>query len=107
MILICVKWKIKPEYADQWPEISKEFTEATRAEPGNRFFDWSRNIEDPNEYVLIEAFDDDAAGAHVTSDHFKKAQAELPQYVQETPLIRNWQDQQDEWDRLGEFEVSA
>ena len=57
MILICVKWKVKPEYADQWPEITKEFTEATRAEPGNRFFDWSRNIEDPNEYVLIEAFE--------------------------------------------------
>ncbi len=41
MILICVKWKIKPEYADRWPELSREFTEATRAEPGNRFFDWS------------------------------------------------------------------
>jgi len=106
MILICVKWKVKPEHAEDWPRITQEFTDATRAEPGNRFFEWSRSVDDPNQYVLIEAFDDDAAGAHVTSDHFKKAQAELPQYVQETPLIRNWQNQQDDWDRLGEFEVA-
>lgn len=106
MILICVKWKVRPEHADDWPDITRAFTDATRAEPGNRFFQWSRSLDDPNEYVLLEAFDDDAAAAHVTSDHFKQAQAELPKYVQETPLIRNWQNQQDEWDRLGEFEVS-
>lgn len=105
MIFICVKWRIKPEYADQWPELSREFTEATRAEDGNLFFDWSRSVEDPETYVLIEAFKDDAAEAHVTSDHFKKAQAELPQHVQETPLIRNVQMEGDGWDRLGEFEV--
>ena len=95
MILICVKWHVKPEHADAWPEITREFTEATRAEPGNRFFEWSRDVEDPTRYVLLEAFDDDAAEAHVTSAHFKKAQAELPQYVVDTPEIRNWQNQKD------------
>ncbi len=106
MILICVKWKIKPEYADRWPELARDFTEATRAEPGNRFFEWSRSLDDPHEYVLLEAFDDDAAGAHVGSAHFKQAQADLPQYVAETPRIRNWHQQPDEWDLLGEFDVS-
>ncbi|NNG40005.1 antibiotic biosynthesis monooxygenase [Flexivirga sp. ID2601S] len=106
MILIVVKWQIKPEYADQWPQLSRDFTEATRAEPGNRFFEWSRSLDDPNEYVLVEAFDDDAAEAHVTSEHFKKAQAELPQYAAETPQVRNIQGQPDEWDALGEFAVN-
>jgi quinol monooxygenase YgiN len=105
MIFICVKWKVKPEYADQWVALTKEFTEATRAEEGNLFFQWSRSVDDPEEYVLIEAFKDDAAEAHVTSDHFKKAQGDLPQYVQETPAIRNVQLEGDHWDRLGEFEV--
>jgi quinol monooxygenase YgiN len=41
----------------------------------------------------------------VTSDHFKRAQAELPQYLAETPRIRNMQIEGDQWDRLGEFEV--
>ena len=105
MIFICVKWKVKPEHADQWVELTREFTEATRAEPGNLFFDWSRSVEDPDEYVLIEAFKEDAAEAHVTSDHFKKAQAELPQYVAETPRIRNQVMPGDDWDDLGEFTV--
>ena len=105
MIFIAVKWPIKPEYADQWPDLVKGFTEATRAEPGNLWFDWSRSIEDPNEYVLVEAFQDDAAEAHVTSDHFKQAQADLPRYLVETPRIVNFQLPGEEWSRLGEMEV--
>jgi quinol monooxygenase YgiN len=105
MIFICVKWKVKPEHADNWVEITKEFTEGTRAEPGNIFFDWSRSVEDPHEYVLIEAFQDDAAEAHVTADHFKKAQQEFPQYLQETPKVRNVLMEGDHWDELGEMKV--
>ena len=106
MIFICVKWKVKPEYADQWVELTKDFTDGSRAEPGNLFFEWSRGVDDPTVFTLVEAFRDDAAEAHVTSDHFKRAQAELPQYVQETPLVRNVLMEGDHWDRLGEFEVS-
>ncbi|MBM7277373.1 antibiotic biosynthesis monooxygenase [Gordonia rubripertincta] len=106
MILIVVKWPIKPEYADEWPELSREFTEATRAEPGNKWFDWSRSLDDPHTYVLVEAFDDDAAEAHVTSPHFKQAQQELPKYLQRTPDIINTTIDGDEWSKLGEFEVS-
>ena len=105
MIFICVKWKVKPEYADEWVELTRAFTEATRAEKGNLFFEWSRSVEDPNQYVLIEAFEDDAAEAHVTSDHFRKAQAYLPRYVEETPLVRNVVMEGDHWDTLGEFEI--
>lgn len=105
MIFICVKWKVKPEHAESWPELTREFTEATRAEPGNIFFEWSRSLDDPNTYVLIEAFKDDAAEAHVTSDHFVKAQADLPQYLPETPKIRNVLMEGDHWDELGEFTV--
>jgi len=105
MIFIAVKWPIKPEYADQWPDLVNGFTDATRAEPGNLWFDWSRSIEDPNEYVLVEAFQDDAAEAHVTSDHFKQAQADLPRYLVETPRIVNFQLPGEEWSRLGEMEV--
>ena len=105
MIFICVKWKVKPEHADEWIELTREFTEGTRAEEGNLFYDWSRSVDDPTEFVLIEAFRDDAAEAHVTAEHFRKAQAELPQYLQETPKIRNVVMEGDHWDELGEFRV--
>ena len=42
MIFIAVKFPVKPEYADQWIEKTRAFTEATRAEEGNKFFEWSR-----------------------------------------------------------------
>ncbi|HVT69270.1 MAG TPA: putative quinol monooxygenase [Trebonia sp.] len=105
MIFITAKWQVKPEYADRWPEITKEFTEATRNEPGNKWFDWSRSLDDPNEYVLTEAFEDDAAAAHVNSDHFKKAQQTLPPHLVHTPKIVSTAVGQDDWSALGELEV--
>ena len=106
MIFITAKWRIKPEDADRWPEIAREFTEATRAEPGCLFFDWSRSLDDPNEYVLVEAFRDDAAGGeHVQSDHFAKARETLPPHLAETPRIVNFTIPQDDWSELGEMAV--
>lgn len=105
MIFICAKWQVKPEKADQWLDLTRDFTEATRAEPGNLFFDWSRSVDDPNEYVLIEAFLDDAAEAHVTAPHFKQARADLPQHLVRTPDIVNFVLPGNEWSALGEMEV--
>ena len=106
MIFITAKFRIKPEHADQWPEIAREFTEATRSEPGCLWFDWSRSLQDPAEYVLVEAFRDDEAGAaHVHSDHFKAAQQKLPAYLAETPRVINTTLPQDDWSELGEMAV--
>ncbi len=88
MIFIVVKWPVRPEYADDWPAIVADFTKGTRGEPGNLFFDWSRSVDDPNEWVLVEGFrDGDAGSEHVRSDHFKAAIDTLPDYVSATPKI--------------------
>lgn len=106
MIFIVVKFPVKPEYVDGFMDRVRDFTQATRAEDGNLWFEWSRSVEDPNEYVLLEAFKDDAAEAHVTSAHFKKAQQDLPPLLQETPKVRNMQIEDDHWHELGEMAVS-
>jgi quinol monooxygenase YgiN len=106
MIFITARFRIKPEHADEWTSVSREFTEATRAEPGNLWFDWSRSVDDPQEYVLVEAFaDDDAGAAHVGSAHFKQAQRDLPPYLAETPRIVNFSVPGTEWSELGEMRV--
>ncbi|RSM76190.1 antibiotic biosynthesis monooxygenase [Amycolatopsis sp. WAC 01375] len=106
MIFITAKFRVRPEHADRWPEIARDFTEATRAEPGCLWYDWSRSLDDPNEYVLVEAFrDDDAGAAHVGSEHFRTAQRELPPYLAETPRIVNAKVDQDGWSELGELAV--
>ena len=105
MIFIVVKFKVKPEWAERWPALVADFTEATRQEPGNLWFDWSRSLDDPNEYVLVEAFKDDAAGDHVNSDHFKKAMADMPQALLETPRIISRQLEGEGWDLMGELTI--
>ena len=105
MIFIAARFRVLAEHADAWPEITRSFTEATRAEPGNLWFDWSRDLDDPQEYVLIEALQDDAAGPHVQSEHFKKAQTELPSFLEETPRIVNARLEGTDWSELGELAV--
>ena len=106
MIFITAKFRVKPADADAWPEIAAEFTAATRAEPGCLWFDWSRSVDDPTEYVLVEAFADDQAGAaHVSSDHFRTAQRTLPPHLTETPRIVNFTVPQNGWSELGEMAV--
>ncbi|WP_435281065.1 putative quinol monooxygenase [Streptomyces koelreuteriae] len=106
MIFITAKFRVRPEHADRWPEISADFTRATRAEPGCLWFDWSRSVDEPTEYVLVEAFRDDEAGAaHVQSAHFKAAQQTLPPHLAATPRIVNATIPQDDWSLLGEMAV--
>lgn len=108
MIFITAKFEIRPDSAADWPTISAPFTEATRAEPGCLFFDWSRSLDNPNEYVLIEAFvDGDAGGAHVGSDHFKAAQRDLPPHLASTPKIISQSVDQSDWSELGEMAVPS
>lgn len=108
MIFIAAKFRVLPEFADSWPQITAEFTQATRAEAGCLWFDWSRSVDDPLEYVLVEAFrDGDAGAAHVGSAHFKAARERLPRHLAETPRIVNAALDQDDWSELGELAVPA
>jgi quinol monooxygenase YgiN len=107
VIFITAKFRARPEHADSWVELTRDFTEATRAEPGCLWFEWSRSLDDPTEYVLVEAFRDSGAGsAHVHSDHFSVATATLPAYLAATPKVVSQVVDQDDWSELGEMKVS-
>lgn len=106
MIFIAARFSVRPEHADDWPQIVAGFTEATRAEDGCLWFDWSRSLDDPSEYVLLEAFrDGDAGTEHVSSPHFAKAREALPQYLAATPTIIHAELDQEGWSELGELAV--
>jgi quinol monooxygenase YgiN len=108
VIFIVVKWRPKPEYVDNFPEKVAEFTEATRSEPGNLFFEWSRSLDDPGEYVLVEGFRDaDAGGEHVNSKHFAAFVASAPALLSATPLIISQSVDADGWAPMGEITVGG
>lgn len=104
MIFIVVKFSVRPENAEEWPKLVADFTAGTRSEPGNIFFDWARSLDDPNEYVLTEAFrDGDAGGEHVKSEHFKAAMAWMPSAISATPKIVNVEVPGDGWSAMAEL----
>ncbi|MGO2110816.1 MAG: putative quinol monooxygenase [Pseudoclavibacter sp.] len=105
MILIVVKFETKPEFTESFPERVRAFTEATRAEPGNKWFEWNKSLEEPNVYTLVEAFDDEGAGPHVSSDHFKQAMIDMKPLLATTPHIISRSIDGEGWDRMGELQV--
>jgi quinol monooxygenase YgiN len=106
MIFIVVKHPVRAEFVDEWPTLVEPFTTATRAEPGNLCFEWYRSLEDPNTYLLVEAFTNAAAGeAHVQSAHFQAAIAQLPKWLAAVPEIVHTEVPGDGWSRMAELQL--
>ena len=106
MIFIVVKFSVRPEYAADWLDRVSDFTLATRQEPGNLWFEWSRSVDDTNQFVLLEAFRDPAAGTeHVTSDHFKAAIKDQPIMLAKVPEIVNVEVPGTGWAQLAEMPI--
>jgi quinol monooxygenase YgiN len=105
MILIIAKHRVKPEYVAEFPDLVRPFTEASRAEEGNIFFTWLRSVEDPLEFVLIEAFLDEAGEAHVNSPHFAAALETLRPVLSATPEVISRRVEGQGWDLMGELRI--
>jgi quinol monooxygenase YgiN len=105
VIFIAVKFPVRAARSADWMDLVDDFTQATRREPGNLFFEWSRSVEDPNEFVLVEAFRDAEAGReHVQSAHFKEAMEVMSYAVGETPKIVSIEvPDREGWDLMGEI----
>jgi quinol monooxygenase YgiN len=106
MIFIVVKFTVRPEYRDEWVDRVSDFTQSTRQEPGNLWFEWSRSVENPDQFVLLEAFRDaEAGGEHVRSEHFKAAIREQPSMLAKIPEIVNVEVPGTDWSKLAEMSV--
>ncbi|MDR0960498.1 MAG: antibiotic biosynthesis monooxygenase [Propionibacteriaceae bacterium] len=109
MIFIVVKYDVKPEAIPTFLEETKAFTEATRAEPGNMWFEWYMSVEagEENVFLLVEAFKDGEAGsAHVSSQHFADGLASMRPLLAHTPQIVSQSiDGLDGWQAMGELVI--
>ncbi|GAW49172.1 antibiotic biosynthesis monooxygenase [Nocardioides sp. PD653] len=100
-----VKLKVKPEHADGFMDLVGDYTRATRAEEGNLWFEWSRSVEDPNEFVLVEAYRDGTYEAHATSGHFATGLEAMQSVLASTPKIISRQVEGDDWDEAGALQT--
>jgi (4S)-4-hydroxy-5-phosphonooxypentane-2,3-dione isomerase len=76
VIVLVARYRAKPGRGDAVAEALREVITASRAEPGNRLYTVQRSVEDPDEFVLYEGYDDEAAvDAHRASPHFQEVVA--------------------------------
>lgn len=105
MYFIVVKFDVKPESVENWPEIVQEFTDAVHQEPGNLFFEWSKSLNSPTEFVLLEGYTDEGAAPHVQSEHFAKGLESMRPHLLHTPKIVSRQVEGNGWDAMGELQI--
>jgi len=88
MILINVKMPIRSDRIDEWLTAARQYAKDVSAEPGNVYFEWYRDIDNPNTFVAVECFTDAAAGAaHMATQHVANFMAIVPDLVAEQPQI--------------------
>ncbi len=88
MILIVVKFPVRPERTDEWTTLARDYAAAVNQEEGSLFFEWSKSLDEPNTFVCVEGFRDaDAGAAHTRTPHFDRFVSEAPDLVAAQPQI--------------------
>jgi quinol monooxygenase YgiN len=71
--VVSAKWRAKPGMEERLKALCQEMTEPSRAEPGNRFYQAQRSLEDPQLFYLYEQYVDEAGyAAHMDTEHFTR-----------------------------------
>jgi quinol monooxygenase YgiN len=71
MLVVHVHVRVKPGFADAFVAATLENARASLREPGVARFDVVRSEEDPDRFVLVEAYrTDDAPAAHKATAHY-------------------------------------
>ena len=82
MIATLVYVDVKPEFIEQFREISIYNHDNTRKEAGNVRFDVLQSADDPTQFVLYEVFEDEAAvNFHKTTEHYLRWRDTVAPYM--------------------------
>ena len=84
--VVSATWRANEGKADRLLEVIREMTPPSRAEPGNRFYQAQRSLEDPQLFYLYEQYADEAAyQAHMDSEHFTRLvkQEAIPELLED------------------------
>jgi quinol monooxygenase YgiN len=106
VIFIVISIDVRPEKRDDFLEGVVGYCAQVRAEPGNRRFTCHQDVEDPNQFVVVANYVDQAAGeAHVASDHAQWFFGWLPSVVARVPKIVYQELPGDGWSDMGEVHM--
>jgi quinol monooxygenase YgiN len=78
MILILGRLRIAPENHDRFLQMAQEVIPHERQKPGCVGFDIWRDVSDPNVFLMLERWQDQAAlDAHLNSDDYARSEERL------------------------------
>lgn len=107
MIFIVFRLGVRPEKRDEFLDGITRYCAQVREEPGNLVFDCHEAIEQPNRFVVVANYRDQAAGeAHVASAHAQAFFRWLPAVVKEVPEIVYQELPGDGWSPMGEVRMA-
>ena len=91
MIVIAGHVGIKPERRDEALQVAREMAAASRREAGCVAYDFSASLEDPNQFLIFEEWESDAALArHFETQHMAAFQARLPGLLAGRPVLKRY-----------------
>lgn len=89
MKVFIVNLEVKPEFIDEFIEVSKKNQEGSAKEAGNVRFDLLRDEANPNLFRLYEVWrDDEAIAAHREAPHYQ-AWAKAMEYCLSAPRSKS------------------
>lgn len=78
MIKVVAKFIVQEDRIEEFKDWTDELIEKTRQEVGNVFYQLYQDVNNPQVLTFIEEWDSqDALGAHMETEHFKKIVPEL------------------------------
>ncbi|MEN8202151.1 MAG: antibiotic biosynthesis monooxygenase [Bacteroidota bacterium] len=84
MIVTIVHVKVKPEYIEDFIRVSTENHHQSVKEPGNMRFDVLQLADNPAQFALYEAYENEAnAAAHKTTAHYLKWRETVAEWMAE------------------------
>jgi (4S)-4-hydroxy-5-phosphonooxypentane-2,3-dione isomerase len=84
MIVTCVHVHVKPEVADRFIEATIANHKKSLKEPGNLRFDLVRETEDPDRFMIYEAYEsEEAATAHKKTPHYLEWRDKVAEWMAE------------------------
>lgn len=84
MHIVHVHLKVKPEFLEQFIEVTLDNARNSQQEPGNLRFDFFQREDDPTRFVLTEIYESaEAAGRHKETAHYLRWREVAPPMLAE------------------------
>lgn len=92
MITFIAKLTVRPENAPAFEALMTHVTKLTLArEPGVAYYAWSKGVDEPDTYLVVEVYEDVAAqAAHMQTAWVKDSLPESAALIEGKPEIRQY-----------------